>query len=246
MATNTARKRKTGKPKRKPLARAKTASVPTKTGAETRQAARHSLIKAITNTSTKNSGGSAFAIDMFTAAEDWPEDFRAVMKRLAASGLQFAQLVEAGSESTKHTAKVVQAYRQRIIAEMEITSIAEFMLLDAAMDAYLHWLDLTRLTRAAYRDGTDGNLITFQPRVAGMAQSYLRTFMEAMKGLMEVKRPPVQVLKVQVGQTVAVQVNENALKPLSDGKPEVLIDAERTNILESTPANATAASTDHG
>ena len=62
--------------------------------------------------------------------------------------------------------------------------------------------------------------------MAGLAQSYLRTFMEAMKSLTEVKRPPVQVLKVQVGQTVAVQVNENAPKPLSGGEPEVLIDAD--------------------
>jgi len=182
---------------------------------------------------------------MFTAAEDWPDDFGIVMKRLAGSGLQFAQLVEAGSEPTKHTAKIVQAYRQRIIDELEITSIAEFMLLDAAMDAYLHWLDLTALTRAAYRDGTDWDLITFQARVAGMAQSYLRTFTEAMKGLTEVKRPPVQVLKVQVGQTVAVQVNENDPKPLAGGGPEVLADAERRNLLESAPADATAASAGH-
>ena len=119
------------------------------------------------------------------------------------------------------------------------------MLLDAAVESYAHWLELSALVWESFKDGWTNKGLPHQARLVGMAQSYLRTSTDCMKALMDVKYPQIRVLRVQAGQNVAVQVNEQPRKALA--KENECLDksnGERRNLPQPAPTDATAAQTD--
>lgn len=215
------------------------ASVPAEGKPQTGCEARNKLIKAIFGSDDRTL--ASVALDLFELEENWPEDFEAAMKRLASIGTTLGQVLQEGGPGAKHISKAVLAYRCRIIVELEISTTVEFMLLDAAMDAYAHWLEMSALAWQSFKDGWAETKLKHQVRLAGMVQSYLRTFMDAMKALTDVKYPSIRVLQVQAGQTVAVQVNEQLPRPARSARTKELPHAERREDAESTPANAEAA-----
>ena len=219
------------------------ASVPAKAKPQTGCEARNELVKAIFGSDDRTL--TSVALDLFGLEENWPEDFGSAMKRLASIGDMLVQVLQAGGPWAKHISKAVLAYRRRIIAELEISAAVEFMLLDAAMDAYAHWLEMSALAWQSFQDGWSETKLKHQVRLAGMVQSYLRTFMDAMKALTDVKYPPIRVLQVHAGQTVAVQVNEQLPRPTRSARTKELPHVERREDAESTPANAEAALPDH-
>ena len=220
------------------------ASMPAEAKPQTGREARTALVKALFGSDDR--ALSSFALDLMGLEENWPEDFASAMKRLASIGATLGEVLQAGGPHGRHISRAVLAYRRRIIAELEISTTAEFMLLDAAMDAYAHWLEMSALAWESFKDGWADTTLRHQARLAGMAQSYLRTFMDAMKSLMDVKYPPIRVLQVQAGQTVAVQVNEGTARVLKGKQPERPQNAERRDLLESAPADAEATLPDHG
>lgn len=186
--------------------------------------------------------GASLAHNLHHLADDWPKEFKAAMKVLAKVGRQLGQVLEEGSPFAKRVTRPVLAYRQRIIAELEITSTAEFMLLDAAIESYAHWLELSALVWESFKDGWTNKGLPHQARLVGITQSYLRTFTDCMKALMDVKYPQIRVLRVQAGQNVAVQVNEQPRKALEE--KNACLDksnGERKNLPQSAPADATSA-----
>ena len=80
-----------------------------------------------------------------------------------------------------------------------------------------------------------------QGQLFSMAQSCLGTFMGAMKALQDAKRPPVRILKVQAGENVAIQINENTNILEASYAPQPPTPGKRRMLPESTPATAEAA-----
>ena len=147
-------------------------------------------------------------LDFCQIAETSPATLRKASKFIAKNGLNFVSVAEQGNRADEMLAQRLLAMRRQVIEELEIQTVAEFMLLDAAMDSYLHWLVTTGLTRGLFKDGTSKSKAVYQARISSIAQSYLKAFMDAMKALVDMKRPPIRVLKVHAGENVAVQVNE--------------------------------------
>lgn len=182
------------------------------------------------------------AHEILYGARKWPKELAAVSRNLLEEGgMPFIASSDASPVQQCH-AKLVLLHRQRIIRELEVTTAADFLLLDAAMDAYLHWLTTTGLVRVSFKNGTTPETAKFQARLAGVAQSYLRIYMDAMQALTDTKRPPIRVLQVQAGHTVAVQVNEQA-KALPEAPTKELPHAKRKKICRSAPAEPAAPGT---
>jgi hypothetical protein len=175
----------------------------------------------------------------------WPEVYRSTVGRVANIGFLLGRGLGEGSPYIKHVAKTVMAYRRQIIRELEVSTAVEYMLLDAAMDAYTHWLAVSALIRISFSDGTNDLKAKLQARLGGMGQSFLKTYMDAIKTLTDLKQPPIRVLQVQAGQNVAVQVNEQPAGPKVDGPAKGLPHVERRDLLESAPADPTPTAEDH-
>ncbi len=171
-------------------------------------------------------------------ASRWPGALGRKLAKLHRAGAVFGMLAGHGGGSPDRLGRIIQGHRRQIIEELEISSTAEFMLLDAAMDAYLNWMLTSGLTKVALAGGTSTDKSKHQARMSGMAQSHLRTYMDAMKTLAEMKRPPIRVLQVRAGENVAVQVNEQPNKVLEAKDVHRLPEAERRKLPESTPAIA--------
>jgi len=211
---------------------------------KTAEEAHRAIIAAVLDYGTE--AVASLALDLLELEASWPEAYKSAVKKVANAGFLLSHLLEGGSSYTKHLAKVVMAYRQQIIRELEVRTAVEYMLLDAAMDAYTHWLEGSAIARMSFKDGTSESVLRVQTRLAGMAQSYLKTYLDTMKTLTDLKQPPIRVLKVQAGQTVAVQVNEQPAGLKVSDPAKGLPYVERRNLLESAPADATPAAADHG
>jgi hypothetical protein len=170
-------------------------------------------------------------------ALDHPEAITALTATMSGSGYTVAHLASNGSASAQYMGKVILLYRQRIIDELEIDTAAELMLLDAAMDAYLHWMELTALARASIKNGTNAEISKHQAKLVAMAQGYLKIYMEAMAALTDMKCPPIRVLKVQAGENVAIQINEQTKVLEAKHDPQLCSPDKRKTLPESTPAN---------
>jgi len=178
------------------------------------------------------------------AAEKWPDTFMHVSGLFLTTGSLLPSVLCQGGKHDEAVGRTVLAYRQRIIEELELSTAAEFMLLDAATDAYAHWLNTTALARATTAEGTGGETSKYQLRVAKLAQGHLRTFMEAMNALQEAKRPPVRVLHVKAGENVAIQINENKQLLEARYEPGLPQGDQRRMLPQSAPAEAEAADRD--
>ena len=189
--------------------------------------------------------GMQLASDLHNLECTDPKFYQAAVRMIADAGYLLSGVLAEGSPTAQYLARTVMAYRRQIIRDLEIGSTAEYMLLDAAMDAYVHWLEMSALVRLSFKDGTTDLKAKTQARLAGMAQNYLRTYMDAMKALTDLKQPPIRVLHVQAGQTVAVQINEQPAGAKAGRPPKELPHVERRNLLESAPADATPAAEDH-
>ena len=146
-------------------------------------------------------------LQLAEAATERREALSTLGGNLGRSGYILAGLAGEGDQLVRRMARQVLLHRQQVIGELELDTAAEFMLLDAAMDAYLHWLHLTLLLRRAVRAG-GGRPGKTEARLAGIAQGHLRTYIESMQTLVRMKRPPVRVLQVKAGENVAIQINE--------------------------------------
>lgn len=140
---------------------------------KTEEEARLAVIRALCGHNSEAS--TSLALDLRELEQQSPQAYDGVVRGLANAGYLLGHLVERGSAYTRNIAKTVMAYRRQIIRELEITTAAEFMLLDAAMDAYIHWVEVSSLVRLSFKDGTADSKAKFQARLGGMAQSYLRT-----------------------------------------------------------------------
>ena len=176
------------------------------------------------------------------AADRWPEQLTRLTTRMSKCAIGLSIVTQDANDHQKSITRYVLLYRQRVIRELEISSASEFMLLDAAMDAYMHYMHLSALVRSCFKDGSGGEMSRLQARIASMAQSYLKTYTESMKALTDMKLPPLRVLKVEAGHTVAVQVNEQPRKG-SNGSGEGRHLRRRKNI-KSAPAAPEAAEED--
>jgi len=178
------------------------------------------------------------------AAQEWPAEITNLTNTLSESAIALCLVAGNANNVQKSYAKYVMLYRQSIIKELEVSTAAEFMLLDAAMDAYLHWMYLTALARATYKEDTGGERSKYQARVIGMAQSYLKVYADSMKALSEMKRPPIRVLQIRAGENVAIQINEKT-KVLEARRVDLLPqEDQRRTFPGSTPAGAEAAEED--
>ncbi|MDP6543525.1 MAG: hypothetical protein QGH60_05995 [Phycisphaerae bacterium] len=182
-------------------------------------------------------GAHRMGMEICNIALEHPEAIAALTATMSRSGYTVAHLANNGSASAKYMAKVILLYRQRIIDELELDTAAELMLLDAAMDAYMHWLELTTLARATVKHGSNGENIKHQAKLVAMAQGYLKIYMEAMAALTEMKCPPIRILQVQAGENVAIQINEQTKVLEAKHDPQLCSPDKRKKLLESTPAN---------
>ena len=86
-------------------------------------------------------------LQLAEAATERREALSTLGGNLGRSGYILAGLAGEGDQLVRRMARQVLLHRQQVIGELELDTAAEFMLLDAAMDAYLHWLHLTLLLR---------------------------------------------------------------------------------------------------
>ncbi|MHC5035603.1 MAG: hypothetical protein ACYTFZ_11270, partial [Planctomycetota bacterium] len=157
-------------------------------------------------------------IHLCDAARDRPEEFRRLTNRFNRNGVVLGLLIP--------------------------DTTAEFLLLDAAVDAYWHWMDLTALTRSTYQDGTGTETSKYQVRMAATAQSYLKTFTEMLKALRDMKTPPIRILQIRAGENVAVQINEKTKVLEARHVPALPAEGERRGAVECAPAAEEAAGED--
>ena len=231
----TSKARKRPSPKARTLAKAADSPLARLRKAKSIDDARSAVIDIIGDTECHLTETGRMLAD---AADIRPDAVRSFGNDLAKSGMSLCFLAGPGGESVSGDMKLLLLHRQQIIDELEINSAAEFLLLDGAMDAYLHWVSLTKLARACYRDGTNSEVSRYQARISAMAQSYLKMYMESMKALADMKRPPIRVLKVQAGENVAVQVNEQARPGESQHANQAT--TKRRKALETAPADPEA------
>ena len=92
------------------------------------------------------------------------------------------------SPNAQYVVRTVMVYPRQIIRDLGIGSTAEYMLLDTAMEAYVLWFEMSALVRLSFKDGTTDLKAKTQARLAGMAQNYLRTYMDPMKALTDLKQ----------------------------------------------------------
>lgn len=170
-------------------------------------------------------------------ALEHPEAITALTATMSRSGYTVAHLASNGSASVQYMGKVILLYRQRIIDELELDTAAELMLLDAAMDAYLHWMELTALARITIQHGSNCENVKHQAKLVAMAQGYLKIYMESMAALTDMKCPPIRVLQVHAGENVAIQINEQTKVLEAKHDPRLCSPDKRKTLPESTPAN---------
>lgn len=184
-----------------------------------------------------NLGVHTMGTEVCDIALGHPEAITALTNTMSRSGYTIAHLAHNGSASGQYMAKVILLYRQRIITELELDTAAELMLLDAAMDAYLHWLELTALARASVKHGSNCENIKHQAKLVAMAQGYLKIYVESMAALTEMKCPPIRILQVQAGENVAIQINEQTKVLEAKHDPQLCSRDKRKKLPGSAPAN---------
>jgi len=185
----------------------------------------------------ENAPLATMAAGVAEAALSWPEAITDMTDYYSRCGVALICLAENGGHTVKGMSKVIMFYRQRIIRELELDTAAELMLLDAAMSAYLDWMGLTSLARTSLKNGTNTERSKHQARLAAMAQGFLKTYMESMAALTDMKCPPIRILKVQAGENVAIQINEQTKVLEAKHDPQLCDGDKRKKLPESTPAN---------
>ena len=177
------------------------------------------------------------ALGVSKATRSWPEAVATITDNYSRLGIALIYLADNGSDIVKQMSRFIMFYRQTIIRELELDTTAELMLLDAAMSAYLDWMELTALTRVSIKTGTNDERSRYQARLVAMGQSHLAVYMEAMAALTAMKCPPIRILKVQAGENVAIQINEQTKVLEAKHDPQLCSPDKRKKLLESTPAN---------
>ena len=187
---------------------------------------------------------AGIAAGVAEAAVSWPEAIKDMTDYYSRHGVALIFLAENGGHTIKEMSKIALFYRQRIILELELDTAAELMLLDAAMSAYLDWMGLTSLARTSIKNGTNTERSRHQAKLVAMAQSYLTVYMEAMAALTAMKCPPIRILKVQAGENVAIQINEQTRVLEAKHDPQLCRRDKRKKLPKSTPANQGEANED--
>ena len=185
----------------------------------------------------KNATLSEVASVVAKATLSWPDAITDVTDHYSRCGVALSCLATNVGSVVEAMSRVVMCYRQRIIRELELDTAAELMLLDAAMSAYLDWMGLTSLARTSFKNGTNAERSRYQIKLVAMSQSYLKIYMEAMAALTAMKCPPIRILKVQAGENVAIQINEQTKILEAKHDPRLCSPDKRKTLPESTPAN---------
>jgi hypothetical protein len=236
------KRRKAARRHKKSLAKSDQGPLKKIADAQTGDEARMGMVRAALT--DKESSLLDMGVALAKGAQKWPEEIKSLTESLSESAVALCLVAGNANDVQKSYAKYVMLYRQSVIKELEVSTTAEFMLLDVAMDAYLHWMYLTALARATYKEGTGGERSKYQARVVGMAQSYLKVYADSMKALSEMKRPPIRILQIRAGENVAIQINEQT-KVLEARRVDPLPqEDQRRTLPESAPAGPEATEED--